>query len=487
MSRDAELTAALVEAARRAFTQVRAEHPAEVFYCFALCTSADVGYIEPTCSGEQGLREVAQDYVQADGGTLATQLAELRWSPVDSPYHSFGDEHFAEVQRLLAARPDPYDLDEDAADVEVRARFEACFGALAQLDREGCFGDGAQRNRVLVTVLQGDQSDRSRLRNARRLNPAMVVQRLAEDLQIPEPIGSFTTLGSRAVYQVVALTYAPARSVLAACGSGGEVFAWDLARGRESLAIRQDGECWAVALSPDGQLLVAGDGAEIVRLDLASGARTRLARLGDKVSGLDISPDGTTVIAGGWDDTVTAFETHTGKERWRLASLAKCVRFSPNGQLLALAGAGVTLVDPADGSVHRRLLGRPSIATYQHLAWSPDARTVAIGSEGPRGQRLSVWRWQDPTDKPRPFWLLGTGGPLRDSVCDLAFSPSGALLASAHAGGDIHVWEADSGEHRLRLRGRQESMLAVVFIDERRLAAAGQDVECGPPVDIWDL
>ncbi len=423
MSRDAELTAALVEAARRAFTQVRAEHPAEVFYCFALCTSADVGYIEPTCSGEQGLREVAQDYVQADGG----------------------------------------------------------------MDREGCFGDGAQRNRVLVTVLQGDQSDRSRLRNARRLNPAMVVQRLAEDLQIPEPIGSFTTLGSRAVYQVVALTYAPARSVLAACGSGGEVFAWDLARGRESLAIRQDGECWAVALSPDGQLLVAGDGAEIVRLDLASGARTRLARLGDKVSGLDISPDGTTVIAGGWDDTVTAFETHTGKERWRLASLAKCVRFSPNGQLLALAGAGVTLVDPADGSVHRRLLGRPSIATYQHLAWSPDARTVAIGSEGPRGQRLSVWRWQDPTDKPRPFWLLGTGGPLRDSVCDLAFSPSGALLASAHAGGDIHVWEADSGEHRLRLRGRQESMLAVVFIDERRLAAAGQDVECGPPVDIWDL
>jgi hypothetical protein len=27
----------------------------------------------------------------------------------------------------------------------------------------------------------------------------------------------------------------------------------------------------------------------------------------------------------------------------------------------------------------------------------------------------------------------------------------------------------------------------VVFIDERRLAAAGRDVDCGPPVYIWDL
>jgi hypothetical protein len=486
MPADTVLSAALADAARRAFTQVRAAHPAEEFYCFALFTSADAGGIEPTCNGEQGLREAAQDYVDADGGTLATRLAELRWSPADSPYHLFGDEHFAEVQRLHA-RPDPYELDDDAAEAEVQARLEACFDALAQLDGEGFFGRGAQRDGVLVTVLQGDQSDRSRLRNARRLNPSTAVERLVGDLQIPEPVGSFTTLGSRAVYQIAALAYAPAGSVLAACGSGGEVFAWDLLHGRESLAIRRDGECWAVALSADGRLLLVGDGAEVVRIDLAGGEHTGLTRLAAKVCGLGISPDGTTVVAGGWDGTVSAVETRTGQERWRLASLARCLRFSPDGQLLALAGAGVMLVDPADGSVRRRLLRRSPPSTYQHLAWSPDAQTVAIGNEGPVGERVSVWRWQGAGEGRRPLRPPGTGDQQLDDVCDLAFSPSGALLASAHAGGDIHVWDVESGQRRLRLRGRQESMLAVVFVDERRLAAAGRDVDRGPPVYIWDL
>lgn len=487
MPADSVLSAAIAEAAQRAFTQVRAENPAERFYCFALFASGVVGVIEPTCMGEQGLRDEAQEAVDAGGGSLETNLTELRWSPVDSPYYLHGEEHFAEVQRLLDARPDPYELDDDEAEAEVQARLEACFDALAQLDREGFFGRGVERDRVLVTVLRGDQSDRSQLRNARRLNPATVVQRLADDLQIPEPIGSFTTLGSRAVYEVVALAYAPAGCVLAAGGPGGEVFAWDLSGGRELLDARQDGGCWAMAVSSDGRLLVTGDGAEVVRIDLVSGERTRLARLADTICGLGVSPDGTIVVAGGWDGTVSALETRTGQERWRLAFLAKCLRFSPDGQLLALAGAGVMLVDPADGSVRRRLLRRPSISTYQHLAWSPDARTVAIGSEGPRGQRLSVWRWQDPTDKPRPLRLPGSENPLRDAVCDLTFSPSGAVLASAHAEGDIHLWNTESREHRLRLRGRQESMAAVVFIDERRLAAAGLDYDHGPPVYIWDL
>jgi hypothetical protein len=270
MPADTVLTDAIADAARRAFTQVRAENPAEKFYCFALFTSGVVSVIEPTCMGEQALREEAQDAVDSGGGSLETHLTELRWSPIDSPYYLHGEEHFAEVQRLLDARPDPYELDDDA-EAEVQARLEACFDALAQLDREGFFGRGAHRDRVLVTVLQGDQSDRSRLRNARRLNPATVVKRLADDLQIPEPIGSFTTLGSRAVYEIVALAYAPAGCVLAAGGSGGEVFAWDLSGGRELLGARQDGGCWAVAPSPDGRLLVTGDGAEVVRIDLVSG------------------------------------------------------------------------------------------------------------------------------------------------------------------------------------------------------------------------
>jgi Domain of unknown function (DUF4303) len=144
------LTALLIDAARQAFTQARALHPEERFYCYALYTNDLASYICPTCSSEQGLQQVARQYLARDGGTLAGQLDELRWSPCDSPYHLLGEEHFAEVDRLLQTRPDPYELDEDAAGTEVHLRFEACFQALAQLDAEGFFGRGVDRDRVLV-------------------------------------------------------------------------------------------------------------------------------------------------------------------------------------------------------------------------------------------------------------------------------------------------------------------------------------------------
>jgi WD40 repeat protein len=97
-----------------------------------------------------------------------------------------------------------------------------------------------------------------------------------------------------------------------------------------------------------------------------------------------------------------------------------------------------------------------------------------------------LWRLEDPTGKPRPLRLPSAENQLRDDVCDLTFSPSGAVLASAHSEGDIHLWNAESGEH-LRLRGRQDSMATVVFIDEGCLAAAGLDYDHGSPVYLWDL
>jgi Domain of unknown function (DUF4303) len=163
----AELTTALTTASRRAFTAVRRRRPDEVLYCYALYTDGAASYIVPTCGGERALREAA--------GPDPRAIEELRWSPCDWPYHELGTEEFADVDRILAARPDPYD---DDAGAEASVRFDACFEALAGLDAESFFGCGAERDSVIVTVLQGDQSDSSRLANARRLNPPAAVERL---------------------------------------------------------------------------------------------------------------------------------------------------------------------------------------------------------------------------------------------------------------------------------------------------------------------
>ncbi|SNS70848.1 protein of unknown function [Actinomadura meyerae] len=181
-----ELADRLVVAGRAAFREARERNRGETFYSFALFSDVFAAYILPTCGTEEGLLRVAESYLAEFGGTVEEQAATLRWSPADSPYHMLGEEHFEGVLELLNRRGDPWqrldDPDRDAFDAEVGGRFEACFRALARLDEEGLFGRGAERERVVVNILQGDQSEESILDNARRLNPPEALVRLERDM-----------------------------------------------------------------------------------------------------------------------------------------------------------------------------------------------------------------------------------------------------------------------------------------------------------------
>lgn len=485
------LAASLAAAGRAAFTQARTEYPDESFYCFALFTDALATYVHATCCGEQGLRDTAAAYAESGGGSVAEHAVDLRWSPCDSPYDMLGEEHFDRANELLGNRPDPYDLDDEACEAEVAARFEACFQALAQLDAEGFFGRGADRERVVVTVWQGDESERSRLASVQRLNPPAVAERFARDLDIPQPLGDFVTLGSRGAYQITAVVHARDAGLLVACGSGGEWFAWELNGGHELVATEDDGaHYWDAAISADGRALVLAGHDRLRRAEPPGPASRDLAVPGGwRVA---VAPDGA-MVAAHHDGGVQATDLASGRLRWRLDHPACCLRFSPDGTLLAVAGdggdaPGVVLVDAADGSVRQELLAcaRPS----RHcLAWSPDGQALATADT--ESGRMRTWYRRDGRWYPgEEFELPGaaaSGDPLLDAAGDLAFSPNGTLLASAHHNGDVHVWDAATGAHRHRLRGVQEAMHAVVFLDDDHLAAGGRDVDCGPPVYVWTL
>ncbi|WP_176611615.1 DUF4303 domain-containing protein [Actinomadura sp. WMMB 499] len=471
-----ELAVPLADAARAAFTQARDAHPGETFYCYGLFTGPLLEYILPTCSSEEGLRAVARVYAAEFGGLVGAQADGLRWSPADSPHHMLGEHHFGPVADLLARRDaDAGESDEDV-EAEVETRLEACFRALARLDREGFFGDGDERERVIVTVLQGDQSDRSRLENARRLNPPAAVARLARGLVVREPSsGDARTFGSTGAYQVTALAFAAEAGLLVACGSGGEVFAWEAADGREILAVRHYASYWRAAISADGRTLVLRDGGDPVRVSLPGGI-CRAAGFDDAWD-VAVSPDGAVTAAAG--ETVRAFEA--GRERWRVERPAAAVRFGAGGTLLAIVGdgrkKGVAVLDAADGAVVAELV-RTGPTVRHCVAWSADGTLVAVGD--PVSVRL--WRRDGRafgSGRSMPF-PAGTGQP-----ADLAFSPNGTVLATAHEDGDVHVWEVGTGRHVRRLRGPQESMNAVVWLDDERLAAAGRDVDSGPPVRVW--
>ncbi|OLT14124.1 hypothetical protein BJF79_02820 [Actinomadura sp. CNU-125] len=467
-----ELAARLVDAARAAFAQARDAHPGETFYCYGLFTGPLLEYILPTCASEEGLRAVARVYTAEFGGMVDAQADGLRWSPADSPHHLLGEHHFGAVEELLDSR-----AAEDDVEDEAEARLEACFRALARLDREGFFGRGDDRDRVIVTVLQGDQSDRSRLANARRLNPPAAVARLARELIVREPSEGATTFGSMGTYQVTALAFAADAGLLVACGSGGEVFAWDAADGREVLAARHYASYWRAAISADARTLVLRDGGTPVRVSLPGGV-CRAADFDDAWD-VAVSPDGAVTAAAG--ETVRAFEA--GRERWRLERPASAVRFGADGTLLAIVGdgaaKGVAVLDAADGSVVAELV-RTGPAVRHCVAWSADGGLLAVGD--PESARLWHRDGRAFAQGRALAFPADTGEP-----SDLAFSPNGTVLATAHESGDVHVWEVGTGRHVRRLGGPQESMNAVVWLDDARLAAAGRDVDSGPPVHVFQL
>lgn len=176
------LRLAVKDAARVAFTDLKRRRASERFYAFALYTAGMGEYVYPSANTEEGLLRRAGGYARRSGDAPSDHLAGLRWNAADWAYHLAGDEYFDGVDKLLAEAPDPYDLDDGACAAQVAGVFEACLSALAELDAEGVFGRGEEREGVVVNLLKGDQADQEMLEWARRLNPRPAHARLVQEL-----------------------------------------------------------------------------------------------------------------------------------------------------------------------------------------------------------------------------------------------------------------------------------------------------------------
>ncbi len=176
------LAEVLLVEARDAFALYREEHPKHHFYCMALYTAGDLGYIMPTAMSEEGLAEAVASYRKKPRYAkvpVAKLSEQLRWSPCDSPHHDEID--FTTVgthMTALAAALNAIDVITERArfDAFVDRAHETVFQVLSALDAEHCFGKGRARERIFVSMLMGDQ-DRSVLTLGERLNPRTTYER----------------------------------------------------------------------------------------------------------------------------------------------------------------------------------------------------------------------------------------------------------------------------------------------------------------------
>jgi len=163
----------LQTAVRQALQAMRSAHP-QAINAFALITDEDAMTISAMANSAEALAQTVADY-GSDGDAVSDD--EIMWSPAEWSYgegaHD-GGAFFDSAYRLLlqAHRGPPFEADFETHRAAV---FETCIAALEQLDREGCFGSGAEREQF---VLLFEVSDNEEVEGAMaRLNSVTVQER----------------------------------------------------------------------------------------------------------------------------------------------------------------------------------------------------------------------------------------------------------------------------------------------------------------------
>jgi eukaryotic-like serine/threonine-protein kinase len=293
------------------------------------------------------------------------------------------------------------------------------------------------------------------------------------------PAGLVAVLGdSRKKHRgaVRTLAVAPGKP-LVALGSPDDfaVELWDPVAGKTGRLEGHKGEVYAVAFSPDGQLLAsAGDDAGhdygVTLWNVATG-RVLHTLVGHQnaVDCLAFHPDGKTLISGALDHTLKLWDVASGKELrtlWGHKVYLTAVAFSPDGELLA-SGSDDTTVRVWDGRSgekrYRPLSGH--LRQISGVTFKDDGKLLASGSRD-----NTVRLWETTSGKERtPLHFDG------HSVTAVAFAPVGSRLAVGSADGTLRIVDSSGGtvETIIRLGPASGEILQIAFSpDGRHLATA---------------
>ena len=288
------------------------------------------------------------------------------------------------------------------------------------------------------------------------------------------------------------VAFTPDGRLLASSTIAGVIEVWELDDTTRPPAILREhrGVVTGVAFSPDGKLLSSASTVD---------QTVRVWRIGDPIEQIKVlradddpwiapfSPDGELLAIAGADDD---FDFGT-VELWNVSDLDADPVVLPNEMKrwineIAFSGDGRWLAATGrEGIIHLEDLRNPgagarTLRGHDGMTWSlafhPDGQLLASGG---RDRTVRLW---DLTDPGAPHYVLGRHD---DDVLKVRFSPDGRYLATSSEDESIRLWDLDDPDQPpVLLYGQEDRVWALAFSpDGRTLASGGGD----KGVLLWDL
>ena len=218
-----------------------------------------------------------------------------------------------------------------------------------------------------------------------------------------------------------------------------------------------------------GPAFVAGKPGESITIAYMTGAmKPRMPLGGPEMAAADIDRFRAWIAAGAVDDSPAVVSDNLPSV-YLQPPVITALRWSPDGQRIAVSGNREVLVHLADGSkLVQRLPGKAE--RILSLAYSADGNTLIAGGGTP-AQFGEVQIWDARSGK-----QLHAARLTNDTVFGASLAPDGSRVAVGATDNTVHVFETATGKELYKIGNHENWVLASVFgADSKRFVTVSKD------------